>query len=147
MTYADFTYYQQQFMGSSISEDDFPRLALRASQFLDYYTKDRSKKDPEREALKMACCALAEQYQLIDSARAAQAKALSASAEKAGQELQSETVGPWSRTYKSGGEAAASINTLSAEAQAALAGIARQYLANTGLLYRGGGYGRCFHTP
>ena len=36
MTYADYTYYTGTYMGA-VSENDFPRLVVRASSFLDYY--------------------------------------------------------------------------------------------------------------
>ena len=41
MTYADYTYYAGIYMGS-VSEEDFPRLAVRASSFLDYYTMGKA---------------------------------------------------------------------------------------------------------
>ena len=53
-------------------------------------------------------------------------------------EVQSETVGSWSRSYRSGGDSARSAAQAAAENRAALLSIARQYLARTGLLYRGG---------
>lgn len=145
MTYADFTYYRYEYMGAGIEEPDFSRLAMRASRFLDYYTQGRATANAELDAVKMACCALAEQYQLIDSVRTAQAKGLAASVENAGKELQSETVGPWSKTYKSGGDSAASMQSMSAELNASLAQIARQYLSGTGMLYRGKGCKTCSH--
>ncbi len=138
MIYADFTYYRDQFMGTAIREDSFPRLALRASQFLAYYTLGKAQRDPELPALKMACCALAEKYQVMDLVQEGKIKGLTASAENAGKEIQSESVGPWSRTYKSGGESAASVAAMAADMQSALVDTARQYLAHTGLLYRGG---------
>ena len=41
MTYADFEYYSGTYMGA-VSENDFPRLVVRASSFLDYYTRNRA---------------------------------------------------------------------------------------------------------
>ena len=38
MPYADYNYYTGTFLGDAIAEANFPRLALRASDFLDYYT-------------------------------------------------------------------------------------------------------------
>lgn len=138
MTYADFPYYQGTYLGHTIQEGDFPRLALRASSFLDYYTQGRAEAHAGLEAVKMACCALAEEYQAIDAAAALSAKALAAGAQGGGPELQSQSVGPLSKTYRSGGESAAAAFSMANQAQAQLAGIARQYLAHTGLLYRGG---------
>lgn len=42
MTYADYDYYSGTYLGT-VSEEDFPRLAVRASSFLDYYTQNRAK--------------------------------------------------------------------------------------------------------
>ena len=74
MVYADFEFYTIKYMGSSINEMDFPRLSLRASSFLDYYTLGRASQNPDLEALKMACCALAEQYQIIEQAQVLKTK-------------------------------------------------------------------------
>lgn len=138
MAYADYEYYTTTYLGAAIKEDDFPRLALRASSFLDYYTQGRAAKNSDLDALKMACCAVAEQYQYIDTAQALAQKSLSASLESDG-ELQSQTVGSWSKTYRSGGDSAQQALSSVQAAQATLGSIAQQYLAGTGLLYRGRG--------
>lgn len=143
MAYADYEYYTTTYLGTAIKGDDFPRLSLRASTFLDYYTQGRAAKNSDLDALKMACCAVAEQYQYIDTAQALAQKSLSASLESDG-ELQSQTVGSWSKTYRSGGESAQQALSSTQSAQAALASIAQQYLGATGLLYRGRG---CFCVP
>lgn len=138
MAYADYEYYTTTYLGTAIKKDDFPRLALRASSFLDYYTQGRSAQNSDLDALKMACCAVAEQYQSIDTAQALAQKSLSASLESDG-ELQSQTVGSWSKTYRSGGDSAQQALSSVQTAQAALGALAQQYLAGTGLLYRGRG--------
>lgn len=134
MIYADYTYYVSHFRGTLIAEDDFDAAALRASLFLDYYTMNRAKQQPELEALKLACCALAEEYHTILTAKRHESQT-------ADGEMQSQTVGGYSVTYRSRGE---SLSEASAQAQNRLAAVARQYLAYTGLLYRGGGCG-CTH--
>ena len=138
MAYADYEYYTTAYLGTAIKEDDFPRLSLRASSFLDYYTQGRAAQNPDLDALKMACCAVAEQYQYIDTAQALAQKSLSASLESDG-ELQSQTVGSWSKTYRSGGDSAQQALSSVHTAQAALGSVVQQYLAGTGLLYRGRG--------
>lgn len=145
MIYADFDYYQNEYFGKSISADDYSRLATRASQYIDYITMGKAKVVSAgldgcdiMTALKTACCALAEQYQLIESAQSLANQSLAAGISGSG-EVQSETVGSWSRSYRSGGDSAASAATVRDAAQADLASTARQYLAHTGLLYRGGG--------
>lgn len=131
MIYADYDYYLNEYYGRAISAEDFPRLALRGSQYIDYITQGRAEANASLEAVKMCCCALAEQYRMIDSAQQASAESLSDEYV----ELQSESVGAWSRSF---GNTADMAGTISRTAQADLSGIVRQYLANTGLLYRGG---------
>lgn len=145
MAYADYTYYTNTYLGTAIQETDFPRLSLRASSFLDYYTQGRAAQNADLDALKMACCAIAEQYQAINAAQALAQKALSASLDSGG-ELQSQSVGSWSKTYRSGGDSAQQALSSAQAAQASLAAIAQQYLGATGLLYRGRGCG-CGYVP
>lgn len=143
MAYADYEYYTTTYLGTAIKEGDFPRLSLRASSFLDYYTQGRAAQNSDLDALKMACCAVAEQYQSIDTAQALAQKSLSTSLESGG-ELQSQTVGSWSKTYRSGGDSAQQALSSAQSAQASLAAIAQQYLGTSGLLYRGRG---CCFVP
>ena len=142
MVYADYEYYTGTYLGTAVRETEFPRLALRASSFLTYYTRGRAARCPCLDALKMACCAVAEQYQRLDAAQALAAKSLS-SALASGEagELQSQSVGSWSKTYRSAGGSAQDAAAFAQDAQAALADAARQYLDGTGLLYRGRGCG------
>ena len=140
MAYADYEYYKTTYLGTDIDEANFPRLALRASTFLDYYTQGRAAQNPDLDALKMACCAVAEQYQSIDLASKAALNALQNSANVGeGGELQSQSVGSWSKTYRSGGESAQQALSSAQTAQVSLAAVAQQYLGATGLLYRGRG--------
>ena len=138
MAYADFEYYANTYLGTAIEYNDFSRLSLRASAFLDYYTQGRAAKNAELDALKMCCCAIAEQYQYIDTAKALAQKSITSSLGNNG-ELQSQTVGSWSKTYRSGGGSAQQALSSVQAAQSALTAIAQQYLAGTGLLYRGRG--------
>lgn len=132
MVYADYTFYANSFLGSAISEEDFPRLALRASQFLDYYTMGKAKNYPELENLKMACCAIAEKYQIVEKAQ----KIASESLEDTGN-LKSESVGSYSVSYQTASEKAQGANQTVIDAQSGVVATARQYLVGTGLLYRG----------
>jgi len=122
MAYADHEYYTNIFRGSVLSDIDFPPAAERASDYIDYMT--RNKATPDSEAVKKACCALAETYHAMLQVKAAGSSA---------GEIQSEAVGSYSVTYRSGAEA-------SAELESSLYKTALIYLANTGLLYRGGGW-------
>ena len=66
--YADYIYYTTTYIGSALTEEEFARAATRASSFLDYYTRGKAKTYTGDE-LKMCCCALAEQYQIIENAQ------------------------------------------------------------------------------
>lgn len=138
MIYADYEYYARDYMGRLISEDDFSRYALRASRYIDYITRDKAKNNLDLEAVKMCCCALAETEQNIETAQQLAHTSLAAGAAD-GAEVQSETVGSWSRSYRAGGSSAQSAVESAASLQSARLTTVREYLAHTGLLYRGGG--------
>ena len=141
MAYADYDYYSGTYMGT-VSEKDFPRLAIRASSFLDYYTMGKANDNADLDALKMACCALVDQYAMIDAAQVAAARNIAAAAAGSAS-VKSETVGDYSRTIATGEEAAASALATATTIKKALAEIVAEYLAHTGLLYRGRGCGGC----
>lgn len=144
MVYADYTYYSGNYMGT-VSEEDFPRLAVRASSFLDYYTRNRAADNADLDAVKMCCCALVDKYEVIEAAQALAMKNLAnASANDA--EVKSETVGSYSRTLATGGESALSALNATDGAKKLLAETCMEYLAHTGLLYRGGGRRCTLHT-
>ena len=135
MAYADYTYYYSTYMGT-MSEEDFSRLAVRASSYLDYYTRDKAKDNADLDAVKMCCCALVDVYKLIETAKELANKDMTAGLSS--DAIQSETVGGYSRTMRSGGEGASSSLQAGLDAKKQLAETAKEYLANTGLLYRGG---------
>lgn len=141
MTYADYTYYSGVYMGT-VSSGDFPRLAVRASSFLDYFTQNRAKDNAELDEVKMCCCALVDKYAVIEAAQELAIKNL-VSAAANGAEVKSETVGDYSRTFSTGGESAVSAMNATDGARNLLAGTCMAYLAHTGLLYRGRGCGSC----
>lgn len=144
MTYATYEYYSTKYSGAAIDEEDFPRLAQRASSYLDYYTRGKAAAHSDLDALKMACCALAEQYQQIEQACNLARGSLTAAASGGG-EVQSESVGSYSVTRRSGGDSALSAQCAAQAFSDALPAIAAEYLAATGLLYRGGGGCACMH--
>ena len=137
MIYADYEYYCDVYRGT-VDADSFCRLATRASSFLDYYTQNRAKDYAELDAVKMCCCSLVDQYMLIDTAQELARKNVSAGLASEEGELQSETVGGYSRTLRSGGDSSVAALKAASEAKAYLASIVREYLAHTGLVYRGG---------
>ena len=141
--YADYEFYTDVFFGVAISEADFPRLSSRASDFLDYYTRGKAAgvtEEPVLTAVKKACCAVAELIQTDEQAKALAAKATETALASDMGEIKSETVGSWSQTYATASDYSRSGNAAAAvrDARMAYAEAAREYLSNTGLLYRGG---------
>ena len=137
MVYADYTYYSGNYMGT-VSEEDFPRLAVRASSFLDYYTRNRAADNADLDAVKMCCCALVDKYAIIEASQSLAMKNLANAAENDA-EVKSETGGSDSRTLATGGESTLSALNATDGAKKLLAETCMEYLAHTGLLYRGGG--------
>lgn len=72
MAYADYTFYTESF-GNVVPETDFPRLAKRASDFVDTMTFDRlvdglPTNERSQKRIKKAVCSLAELMYQIDLA-------------------------------------------------------------------------------
>ena len=86
----------------------------------------------------MCCCALVDKYAVIEAAQALAMKNL-ANAAANDAEVKNETVGGYSRTLATGGESALSALNTTDGAKKLLAETCMEYLAHTGLLYRGGG--------
>lgn len=139
--YVDYAFYCCEY-GGRVSVDDFTRLAARASAYIDYYTSGRAKDAGELDAVKLCCCALVDKLSTIDAAQALSDKQLAA-AMSGEAEVKSESVGSYSRTLSTAGESAAAAATAAAAARESLAATCREYLAHTGLLYRGGA--KCTH--
>jgi hypothetical protein len=124
MSYADFDFYTNTYLGALIAQADFDRLALRASEQIDRMTFQRAAavveagEDADTIALiGMATCAIAERIQDVEAEGGADA-------------IQSERVGNHSVTY-----AETSSRRLTAGQKYEEAG--NTYLASTGLMYRG----------
>ena len=105
MATVNYTFYTKQYFGNAISEEDFPRLSARASDYIKSCTgglSDRAEGEAQK-MVKKATCAVAEAMQDEEN--------LNAAAFAAGGRLTGETVGNWSRSYASvsavGGEAEA----------------------------------------
>ena len=70
MAYADYEFYTTSYFGSVVPETDFPRLAERASDFVDTVTFDRlvdglPTNERSQKRIKKAVCSLAElMYQI-----------------------------------------------------------------------------------
>lgn len=131
MIYASYEFYSYVYFGKAIEPVDFPRLALRASSYLDWCTAGRAAKHADLEAVKMACCALAEDYQTIDSARMLANRNLSSASGDSG-ELQSQTVGNCPKPIVPEGQAAKDALNAAESAQGVLMETAKMYLAGLG---------------
>ena len=70
MAYADYEFYTTSYFGNVVSEADFPRLAERASEFVNIMTFDRlvdglPENERSQKRIKKAVCSLAElMYQI-----------------------------------------------------------------------------------
>ncbi len=122
--YATYAYYTDTFLGTAIASADFARLALRASAVIDQITFNRAgpvvtagTETDTIDLIKMATCAVAEEYQAIEDSGSADG-------------IQSESVGSHSVTY-------AENSKQRRTATARLAEAAKLYLGSTELMYRG----------
>lgn len=73
MAYADYEFYTTSYFGSVVPEADFPRLAERASNFIDTMTFDRladglPENERSQKRIKKAVCSLAETMYQIELA-------------------------------------------------------------------------------
>ena len=119
---SDYTFYTDMYQGNILSEEDFPRYAIRADAYLNELTygryADPSLPETTITAVKMSECAVA------DLCFTTEAESTVSSA------ISKETVGDHSVTYRTGSDTA---KTLSARIKE----TAERYLFPTGLLYRG----------
>ncbi len=84
MIYADYKFYTDSYGGKSVAEEDFPRLAAKASALIDKISFGRAAEHSDDEQVKMCCCELCEGLSLTDG--------------NGGMVRQSESVGSWSYT-------------------------------------------------
>lgn len=140
MAYCDYDFYTTVYMGSVISEADFARLAEKASDKLDMFTFDRlvdGLPADERTALKVkkAVCALAERISDIETADMASRYKQGEDGLLKGRTISSISAGGESISF---GNATQNVVTNNVkEREQLLFETAREYLANTGLLYQG----------
>lgn len=114
MAYCDYDFYLNVYLGDAIAQEDFPRLSERASDYLRAATKGRSDQagGAALEAVKKAACAVADV--LLDESL------LNAGAFSGGQTVSSETVGGWTRSYRTSSVTAFDAEYLSARRREAL---------------------------
>lgn len=80
--FADYEYYKS--VGGGLNEEEFSRIAAKASAYIDKITFGRASEHADDERVKRCCC------ELCDTLTAAVSS---------GQIKQSESVGSWSVTY------------------------------------------------
>lgn len=135
MAYADYDYYVTKYGGTAVSLDDFPFLANKASAYIDAATMRRAKSATGEilDAVKMAMCALTDVFLDEENVNAA-----SFSETALMSSLSSETVGRWTKSYKTKAVSTADGQVLDKRKQDALT----MYLGWTGLLNAQGYYAR-----
>ena len=118
MAYADYTHYSTVYLGNSIAEADFPRLALRASAQIDRLTYNRAATDTDNTtAIKNAMCAVAEEIQRQEQSDNVDG-------------ITSESQGQYSVSYGTNSNRARSNQTKIVDA-------AKLWLETTGLMFAG----------
>lgn len=128
MAYVDYTYYNTSFGGTTIPEANFIKLERKARVFIDDITFDRLKNDATLidDTVKECLCEIMECNYKLDQEEA----------ETGGKLISSETIDQHSVTY-----AVSDIEKNEVDKSRVnftkFYNIARQYLGNTTLLYRG----------
>ncbi len=142
MAYADYDFYADTYMGVLIQRIDWDRYSTQASYWIDYYTRDKAADyvdaHPDDQSVALCCCAVAEVYQQIANVQASLQAAASSASVNGTSGLESEHVGSYSVSYRSGASEAANATAALKALRESVAGVAVRYLANAGLLYRGG---------
>lgn len=133
MAYVDYDYYKNEFYGTAIAETDFPGLAMKGSHMVDFYTggQARTATGDDLTAVKNAACAFAEIIQ--DEGRLT---AATFSSDRTSQ-VQSETVGSWSRSYGSAAATGTDLEMIASRKREALL----MWLGGTDMLQAAGYWG------
>ena len=114
MAYADYDFYLNTYFGNAVSEEDFPRLSERASDYVRSATRGISDTVDgwQMDAVKKASCAVADA--LLDE------EIMTAGAFSGEQAVSSESVGGWSRSYSAPGLSAAQVEHIAARKRDAI---------------------------
>lgn len=113
MPYASYEDYKELYKGERLDEAQFILYGAKAGEYLELLTYGRCAATDENEAVKKACCAVAEELY----------------SQQNQPELVSHSIGQWSRTYAP-----------QKQREQRIADSARLYLHGTGLLWRGWRY-------
>lgn len=129
MLLIDYTYYSENYGGSSIPESSFQKKAIEASSKVNYYTSNRISEEIINDDIRNATCEIAE---LIYSQDILKEKVISDEMSKA-----SETVGPHSVTYVNNKNFQEKRILSNKELEYECYMICYKHLITTGLMYRG----------
>lgn len=114
MAYCDYDFYLNVYFGNCVSEGDFPRLSERASDYIRSATQGAAENVVgwQLEAVKKCTCAIADI--LLDE------EIITANVYSSGQQVSSESVGNWSKNYKSQSLSTAEVENISTRKRGAL---------------------------
>lgn len=96
MIYADYEFYKST--GGELSEEEFARVAAKASAYIDKVTFGRASENAADERVKRCCCDLCDTLSAISASKSG------------GLVKQSESVGSWSVTYANSENTTSEIN-------------------------------------
>lgn len=157
MAYIDYEFYKSVYFGNAISEEDFPRLAERASEKVDELTFKRLRKWlPEDEYdlkdIKKAVCSIAESIyyndMLVNAGMSAVGQSVQEDGTVRGKVISSVSAGNESISYATGGSSTSSLEGTAIQAmqqelerkgRAFLSGIRYKDYSYT-ILFAGVGY-------
>lgn len=131
MSYTTFEFYKDIYFGNSITEENFPRVSERASEYIDYLTFNRINEEILQEyniKIQKLCCAIADFLNDIDIYNA------SMSNNSDNRPISSKTVGSISVTYANKVSYVESYVTDTSKINAHIYDLVSRYLADTGLL-------------
>lgn len=128
----DYEYYQSAYEGSSIPESSFKKLAIKASEKINYYTQNRINKDNTTDIIRNTTCQIAE---LIFEQECLKEKIVNY--DETNKEIASETLGPRSISYVNKSSQQSNLIMSSDELEKEIYKICYQSLVHTGLMYRG----------
>lgn len=128
----DYKYYKETYGGSSIPESSFKKIAIKASEKINYYTQDRINEDNITDKIRNTTCEIAE---LLFEQESLKEKLINY--DETNKEVASETLGPRSVSYVNKSSQQANLIKSKEELEKDIYKICYQSLVHTGLMYRG----------
>lgn len=127
----DYEYYKGIYEGSSIPESSFKKVAIKASEKVNYYTQDRINKDNITDKIRNTACEIAE---LLFEQESLKEKIINY--DEKTKEIASETLGPRSVSYVNKSSQQANLIKSKEELEREIYKICYQSLVHTGLMNR-----------